>query len=240
MSILLSVLAVLLLVAAVGLRGREGSRGPQVGLAVASLAVVALATLSRPGSPQEQLREFEEVAGYGLGEMVMEASEGKGPILVLRSASDLQSDEPTAIRFRGLRKACSGHALIEAGPDPSGLGPPANGFEILEGEQWFEQVAAWSRQHPDAVAVVSLLFEFPDLADTWAEDLPPLYGFAAGPPENWVRAMRGGWLKAVVRYRPHSNPNSAPPRGASRQEMFDLRFERLTRETAEEALGMRP
>ena len=164
----------------------------------------------------------------------MRTVSGEGPILVLRSPSDLHSEETTAGRCRGLRKACPDHVVIEAGPDPLGLGPPSSDFHILSSEDLAGQIVALSKQHPDAVAVVSLLFEFPPMGNAWARDLPPLYAFAAGPSRSWVKPLREGRLKAVVRYKSQGGVHEVPARGASAEDVFDDHFELLTSESLRE------
>ena len=221
------------------LRGRSGSRVFTAGWPLGVAASLGLGLLGCSDSPRQKLMEYEEVAGQRLGEWVMNSVAGDGPILILRSPSDLDSDEPTAGRCRGLRRACPGRSFIEAGPDPLDWGPPSEDFHILTGEDWADQILAWCGQHPDAVAVVSLLFEFPPLPNTGAQDLPPFYGFTAGPSPNWAKAMQAGRLKAVVRYTSGNGAPNLPPRGASAEEIFDLRFELITPENfqADEASG---
>lgn len=235
MGTVLTLLALALAAGASLSHGREAAaRWILTGVAAAALAPLGLGLLGC--SSKLDLRQFEEIAGYRLGKMVLEAVDGEGPILVLRRPSDLRSDEPTASRFRGLREACSDWALIEAGPDPLALGPPYDAFYIFPGEDWASRVAEWCRQHPDAVAVVSLLFEFPPLEDSWDDDLPPLYGFTAGPSRAWAELMRDGWLEAVIRYR-DGGPRDATLPKRSPEEAFDHYFELVTPETLRDAMA---
>jgi len=221
-------------------RGREGSRRIRAGWVIAALLPLGLGLSSCSNAPD--LQAYEEVAGYRMGELLLEAVDGDGPVLVLRSPSDLGSDEPTAGRSRGLRKACSGHAVIEAGPDLLSLGPPSDDFHILAGEDWADQVAAWCEQYPDAVAVVSLLFEFPPLETSWSQDLPPLYGFTAGPSQAWAEAMQEGVLKAIIRYRPGATigGRESPSGESSPEDAFDHHFELVTPENLRDALADGP
>jgi hypothetical protein len=231
----LYLLALALAAAAAWSRGRTKSRGLPAGLAVAALAALALGLAARPQQPELQLLEYEEIAGYVLGTRMLEDIPAEGPILVLRSPSPADSDEPSAARLRGLRQACSGRTLVEAGPDPLDWGPPSGDFRIFDGDSWTAQVAPWCREYPDAAAVVSLLFEFPTLDDAGNADLPPLYGFTAGPSTAWMDAMQNHTLQAVVRYKPGASARDVPQHGASPQEVFNLRFDLLTPDNARDA-----
>jgi len=233
----LILVALALIIGAALLRKREEANRIRLGLIFAALAALGLGLIIRSGTSEPDLQEYEELAGYRLGKLLLERVDGRGPILVLRSPTDLQSEEPTAGRCRGLRSACSSYTVIEAGPDPLELGPPSDDFQILEGENWTEEIVPWCDQYPSAVAVVSLLFEFPPLATVWDQDLPLLYGFASGPSSAWTHAMRAGQLQAVVRYKPVAGAPSLPPRGASPEQAFDHHFELVTPENLEGVLG---
>jgi hypothetical protein len=233
----LILVALALTIGATLLRKREESKRIRFGLVIAALAAFGIGLTIRSSTSEPDLQEYEELAGYRLGKVLLDRVDGGGPILVLRSPTDLQSEEPTAGRCRGLRSACSGYTVIEAGPDPLELGPPSDDFQILEGENWTEEVVPWCGQYPNAVAVVSLLFEFPPLATVWDQDLPLLYGFATGPSLAWAHAMRAGQLQAVVRYKTVAGAPSLPPRGATPEQAFDHHFELVTPETLEDVLG---
>lgn len=233
---LLLLLAVVLAAGAFLLRGRAESGGLQIGLAVGALAALLLGLATRSSTPTLELSEYEETAGYMLGERLMDVVADEGPILVLRGPFALNSEDPTSSRFRGLRKACGDRDLVEAGPDPLGVGAPYPTFHILEGENWSNHVADWCRQYPNAAAVVSLLFEFPPIAQSWSQDLPPLYGFTAGPSQAWAASMQKGHLKALVRYKSGTGARDLPPPGASPHDVFNLRFDLVTPETFQDSL----
>lgn len=212
-------------------------RSKLAALGFVALSAAFLVGCGKKAGSDFKLQKYEEVGGYKLGEAVMDAIPDPGLIVVLRAPSEVKDqDDPTAGRFRGLQDALPGYTFAHAGPDPVGFGAPSDDFHVFSSGDLADQIVDFTKQQDKPVAVVSLLFEFPALGKKWSGDMPPIFGFTAGPSQEWARAMNSGWLKALVRPKQGASSQDIPPKGASTDEAFAKRFEMVLPDALKQSL----
>ena len=193
---------------------------------ILGVALIALAgwhvysTLNRGGTYSSGP---ESALGYVLGERVARDFPAGGVLLAVHEEPLGPKEQKAAnARMEGLRSALSGSGLevvpIYFKPGEDAFGEPGTGFPVTDCSTWVET-------HSHAVAAVSFS-GFPDRAKpAECAGWPPFYVFASGAVHALSPFVRRGRIKALVVYRPNVNPTQKIPKGASPQELFDLRYE---------------
>ena len=186
---------------------------------------------SSPGSMY--IPSFNEVAGKTLGAMIAEAAPGAGTVVVLLQAAQGPDgaglSEIQQAQLAGLRTAFQETLLtvveIQVQPAMEGLmGLVAAGPSITE-----QQFYGLLQQEPDAVAAISCI-GMPPLASELRSDVPPLYFLEVLHEPEGRHLVEQGLAAGGVFLRSGADWTQKPKRGMSDEEVFQLRYVRVTPE----------
>lgn len=221
---MLTVLLLILLVAAI-IVWRAGDSLPYHPLIVGALVLAALGILSLQlfgPAPSHYTGDFEEAAGFKLAESVKAEFPEGGKVLVIQQRGELKHIKNVIeAQLRGVRKQLEGEkwTVIGAGPE-FGIGP--NGIETITGFS-SEACGKWLDENPNTIAVISFI-GLPDGPPPSQTNQPPYAALMPGQVED-TKIARGVKVLSVAAHKKGINPMLTPKRGATAEDVFDMRFD---------------
>jgi hypothetical protein len=223
----------------IALRLRSTNHGMAVLMAVLAMlaAIPALALRIWPVDTLPDDFDYSTAAGFALGQKVSsDFPEGGRLLMLYYPPLEKASADSTATCYDGFRKGLGAvlerFDINEAGPNRMNLGTNRDGFTLLSEEDVFGDAITWCEDHPDTVAVVSLLPSLPNLRSPTLRGETPWYGFYQMQTEHDLPVFDDPRLRAAIVPNFHRQAENAPPRGAPLEELFAFSYRLLTPDSA--------
>jgi hypothetical protein len=226
MKLIQLVVVLLLVVLVIGQRKQPVLRIPLVLLAVALVGLVLVALFRTPDSPITRFyRSIDGAAGALMAEQVLADTGGASGtvVLVQFGAEDARMKRLVRDQRRGVEQALagSGWRIHSVSPSPT----------RSDGQDWSgwqeEDLLEWLAPVEDPVAVISFI-GLPVRLDP-ARDWPPMAVLQLDPAADYRALMKHGILKVLIRVHGGPSPLEVLDQALSVRELFDLRYELVTR-----------
>jgi hypothetical protein len=201
------------------------------GLVVIVLVLVGVRMFRSCGGsrPEAQIEpDFYSAATYKIGQEIAKQVPGGGELVVLHAGTfnDVMK-KILAAQLDGLKKGLGGanFTIVESGPRAT-----TEDEMMMLSEPYIplQTFAKYAQERPNATAMLSLIGTPMLDAQAAAPKLPPLFVIGMVDPEQTKPLFARGVVKAAVFYKVNADWKAKPSRGASLDDVFNLRYELVT------------